>query len=105
MYASLLSDQNVLKFNNEMVVAIRLYPELSALDREHGNLIAGFLKELLRLVGCKQSDAELYQAGLYLYGVNNALEVIALYHRTELDSIVALHRQQFQRLLSGLLDE
>ena len=105
LYEGLLSDQEALKFDNEMFVAVRLYPELSAQDREHGNLVAGLLKEMLKLVGCKQSDTELYQVGLYLYGVNSALEEIALYHRTELESIVTLHRQQFQRLVAGLLEE
>ncbi|MEH6569098.1 MAG: helix-turn-helix domain-containing protein [Halioglobus sp.] len=46
--------------------------------------------------------AELFRQWL---AENSALEEIALYHPTELESIVALHRQQAQNLLSGLLDE
>lgn len=51
-----------------------IYPELEAIDREHGKAVALTLTKIIRKLGSNAPENELLMAGRHLYSMHNMLE-------------------------------
>lgn len=67
LYDSSLIDSDQQKYESELAKAMRLFPELEAVDREHHKWVGQTFAAIFREAGLTCDEETSYQIGLYIY--------------------------------------
>lgn len=86
-------DEQTMKYQFELNKATLIYPEVAAIDREHGEKMAELGVELLMKVGVNAPRETLLELSHYFYGLTNLSERLAVQRKCSQE-----HAFNWQRL-------
>jgi len=72
IYGTPQESANDRELENELIKAMALYPELQAIDRQHGEVMARLFADIFQAAGLTCDDETAYQLGIFIYSFDSA---------------------------------
>lgn len=98
IYGDWIENENEIRFSTSISKYCAIYPEIEAIDREHGKEIAHSLMRIMRKLGSSASDDELFMAGRHLYSMHNMLEQMIM-EGGDPKLLIATHSELTRRMI------